>query len=271
MINFSELVWRSGRTKDSGSRTDLIDRVVDEIRSTSAVDSLPVEHVELPRESRLPFITDPRGASADRFRFLRMRLRELRELAKLRSLVITSPSPGDGKSTLTIGLATALSKGGEQSVLVVEADLHHPSLTSSLGLRPAAGLAECLESALNPLLHARKVEPFGWCLMSAGTPGSNPTELLQSEALAGMMRTVSSHFDWVLVDSSPSLAVTDALLLSRQVDATLLVARAGCTSREEIDQTIKAIGKKYILGIVLNGAEDLTQLYSKYHGRYSRR
>lgn len=107
--------------------------------------------------------------------------------------------------------------------------------------------------------------------MSAGTSESNPTQLLQSEALTAVIRTVSSHFDWVLVDAPPALALTDALLLSRQVDATLLVARAGSTSREAIDQTIKAIGKKYILGIVLNGAEDLTQLYSKYHGRYGKK
>ncbi len=235
------------------------------------MDSLPVEHAELPRGSRIPFVTDPQGASADRFRFVRMRLREFRELAKLRSLVITSPWPGDGKSTLAVSLATALAEGGKQSVLLVEADLHHPSLTDTLGLRSAPGLAECLESASDPLLHTRRVEPFGWYFMSAGTPGSNPTELLQSEALTAFIQTVSSHFDWVLVDAPPVLALTDALLLSRQVDATLLVARAGCTSREAIDQTVKAIGKKYILGIILNGAEDLTQLYSKYHGRYSKK
>lgn len=111
MINFSELVWRPRRTKNPGLRTDVIDQV-DEIRSTSALDSLRVEHAALPPGSRLPFATDPQGVSADRFRFLRMRLRELRELAKLRSVVITSPSPGDGKSTLAICLATGLAEGG---------------------------------------------------------------------------------------------------------------------------------------------------------------
>ena len=270
MINFSELVWRSGTTKRSRPRTDVIDQV-DDIPSTSAIDSLPVEHAELPKGSRLPLATDPLGAGADRFRFLRMRLRELRELAKLRSLVITSPWPRDGKSTVAISLASVLTEGGKQSVLLVEADLHHPSLTTSLGLRLAPGLAECLESGLDPLSQVRKVEPFGWHFLSAGAPRSNPTELLQSDALTAVMRAVSSHFDWVLIDAPPVLPLTDALLLSRQVDATLLVARAGCTSHQAITQTINVIGKKYLLGIVLNGADDVTQLYSKYHGRYGKK
>ena len=254
MINFSELVWRSGRTKDSGFRADVVDNI-EPLQPICGLDRVPVEGVELGARSRLALLTNPQGPSADRFRFLRLKLGEIRELVKLRNLAITSPSSGDGKSTVAISLATALA-GDSQSVLLIEGDLHHPSLTSSLGVSSLPGLAECLEGHADPLLQIRRLEPLGWYFMSAGVPRGNPTELLQSESLSAVMKVVSSRFDWVLIDTPPVLPLTDTLLLSRQADATLLVARAGCTSRAEIDQTLNLIGRKHVLGVVLNGVEE---------------
>ncbi len=269
MINFSELLWRSGRQRDQGLRNAPVPES-EEIEVVSALRYTPVEKVELDPESRVALLTDPRSAGADRCRYMRMRLRELRELARLRSLVITSPIPDDGKSTIAMCLATTLAEGGRRSTLLIEADLHHPSLASTLGLRQRPGLAECLEAGIDPLSQLQKVEPMGWHLLQAGTPLGNPTELLQSEALSAVMQRVSSHFDWILIDSPPALPLTDALSLSRQVDATLLVTRADRTSREAIDETLTLIGRKHVLGIVLNGAEGLNRLYSEYHGYYTK-
>ena len=264
------MVWKSARTKEPTFRTEPA-AGLQPIRQTTPSARIAVERAVVGRGTRLELLTNPEGASADRFRFLRTRLGELREVAKLRSLAITSPSPGDGKSTVAISLATALAEGDRQSVLLIEADLHHPSLSDSLSLPSSPGLAECLQKSGDPMPYVRRVEPLGWHFMPAGMPSGNPTDLLQSDAFAGVMRAVSSHFDWVVVDAPPALPLTDALVISRQVDATLLVARAGCTSREAIDETVKIIGKKYLLGIILNGAEGLTQLYSKYQGRYGKK
>jgi capsular exopolysaccharide synthesis family protein len=270
MINFSELLWKSGRTREHkfGAPSVL---VPGEIEGVSALRHIPVEQVELRPGSRVALLTDPRSPGADRLRYLRMRLRELRELARLKSLVVTSPLPEDGKSTIAMSLATALSEGGKQAVLLIEADMHRPGIGGSLGIRPRAGLAECLEDGLDPMAQIRKVEPLGWYFLQAGEARGNPAELLQSDTVASVIQGVSTYFDWVLVDTPPVLPLTDALLLSRQVDATLLVARAGRTSHEAIEDALKRIGRKHVLGIVLNGAESLARLYSKYYGYYPKK
>jgi succinoglycan biosynthesis transport protein ExoP len=230
------------------------------------LERIPTEEVQVLPESRIVTHSDPRSAGADRFRFLRMCLRELWKTGKLKSLLITSPLPQDGKSTVALNLATALAEGGKRSVVLIEADLHHPTLTESLGLEGRLGLADCLETALNPLSVLRRLEPLGWYLMSAGEPRSNPTELLQTEALASVLQELTSHFDWVLIDSPPVTPLTDALLLARQANATLLVAREGRTPRETLERSIALLGRQRLLGIVLNGMEGLDRLYSGYYG-----
>lgn len=270
MINFSELLWKSGRTRDPGHRTaPFVDS--EEIEISSTLQQAPVERVSLEPNNRAALLMDPQTAGADRFRYLRMRLRELRQFAKLQSIAITSPLPNDGKSTVALCLAAALAEGGKHSVLLMEADLHHPTLADSLGLRPQAGLAECLGSDLDALSEVRKIEPLGCYLLQAGKPRGNPTELLQSDALERLMQRLSPHFDWILVDCPPALPLTDAFSLSRQTDATMLVARADRTSREAIEETLKLIGRKHVVGILLNGAEGLTSRYSKYYGSYPKK
>jgi len=184
--------------------------------------------------------------------------------------MITSPLPEDGKSTIAMCLATALAEGGKRPTLLIEADLHRPGIAKNLGLRSRPGLAECVEDGLGPMDQIVKVEPLGWYLLQAGKTRTNPTDLLQSEALQTAMQQVSPYFDWILIDTPPVLPLTDALTLSRQADAALLVARADRTSREAIEKAVTLIGKKHVLGIVLNGAEGLSQLYSQYYGAYGK-
>jgi capsular exopolysaccharide synthesis family protein len=197
-----------------------------------------------------------------------MRLRELWNAGKLRSVLITSPLPGDGKSTIALNLATALAEQGKCAVLLLEADLHKPSLSQHLEIETRPGLAECLEDGLNPMKVVRRLEPLGWYLLSSGKPRSNPTELLQSENLSGIMQDLSPNFDWILIDSPPVLPLTDAVSLARQADASLLVIRAGRTPREALEQTLKLLPPEHVLGVLLNGLEGLNRLYSKYYGYY---
>lgn len=227
---------------------------------------VPTTEVQVLPESRIVMHTDPRSAGADRFRFLRMCLRELWKAGKLKSLVITSPLPQDGKSTIALNLATALSERGKRTVLLIEADLHHPTLTERLGLDGELGLADCIEDGLDPVSVIRRVEPLSWYLLSAGTPRSHPTELLHSEVLAGVIQKLCTQFDWVLIDSPPVSPLTDALLLARQANATLLVAREGRTPRELLEKAVALLGRQRVLGIVLNGMEGLDRLYTGYYG-----
>ncbi len=230
------------------------------------LDQISVEEVQVHPGSRIVMHTDPRSAGADRFRFLRMCLRDLWNAGKLKTIQITSPLPQDGKSTIALNLATALAEGGKRTVLLIEADLHRPTLTEQLGIEKRAGLADCLEGRLNPVSTLRRLEPLGWYLLPAGEPRSDPTELLQTEAFAHVLEALSPHFDWILIDSPPVLPLTDALSLARQANATLLVAREGRTPREAIEKAIAVLGRQRVLGIVLNAVEGLDRMYSGYYG-----
>jgi capsular exopolysaccharide synthesis family protein len=197
-----------------------------------------------------------------------MRLREARNREKLKVLLVTSPLAGDGKSTVVVNLADALSAGGKHQVLVVEGDLHHSRLAGTLGLSSWGGVAECLQNdGASPLSAVRRLEPLGWCLLPGGDAQRNPTELLQTPALGEMIQKLSASFEWILIDSPPALALTDAVLLQQHADASLVVVRAGNTPREAIEQTLALLGNKKVLGIILNGAQASEHQYYRHYYR----
>ena len=230
-----------------------------------------VEEAKLSPENRLVYFSDPRSPAADRYRLLRMRLKDCGRGGKLKKLLVTGALAHDGKSTVVLNLATALAERGRRTVLVVEADLHHASLSPSLSLKPWCGLTECLtDDATPPLSAIRRIEPLGWYLLPAGEPRRNPTELLQTPAFGQILQKLCPYFDWILIDSPPVIPLTDSLSLQHHADASLLVVRAGHTPREAVEQSIELLGKKNILGVVLNGVEARNHLYYQYH-EYNRR
>jgi capsular exopolysaccharide synthesis family protein len=236
-------------------------------------ESVPATEGETARigpDAEVAVYTDPRGIFADRLRFLRAHLRSLWSEEKLKTLLVASPAPHDGKSTVALNLAVMLAEKGKHRVLLIEADLHHPTVTRRLHLnRPSKiGLADCLEEQVDPFAAIRKIEPIQVFLLSAGKTAQHPTELLQSDAMPGLMRSLRQAFDWVIVDSPPVQPLSDALLLRQRTDATLLVVRSGCTRGPEVDEAVELLGKKNILGMVLNGVEGLERAYSNYYGSY---
>ena len=220
---------------------------------------------DIPVESRITFQIDPHGPGADRFRFLRMRLRQLKQAQNVKTLLVTSPLPRDGKTTVVLNLATALAEDGKRNVLVMDADLHHSSLCNRLSLEPKAGLAECLEHRAPPLSALQYIQPLGWYFLGAGQAHGNPMELLQSNAFPAALQFLSPHFDWIVLDSPPILPLSDTVALRPQADASLLVVRAGSTPRDAIHTAIERLGPKHVAAIVLNGAEELDRVYSSYY------
>src|SRR5215467_10939003 len=109
------------------------------LERTFAFQKIRTERIFIEGANRIVFHTDPKGPGADRFRLLRMRLRERAKTHKLKTLLITSPLPHDGKSTVSLNLATALAEGGKRTVLLVEADLHHAQILEQFGLEASDG------------------------------------------------------------------------------------------------------------------------------------
>ena len=218
-------------------------------------------------EIRIVVHTDPRSAGADRFRVVQIRLRSIQASRKLKSVLITSPLPGDGKSTVALNLAASLSDKGKCPVLLLEADVHRPGLVKKLGLKPWPGLTESSKNKSDPMLAIRRIDPLGFYLLPAGQPTVDGSSLLQSDFASELIQGLSSSsFSWILIDSPPTTPIAEILVLRAQADATLLVARAGQTPREAIEESTRNLGRDHILGIILNGVEGLDRVYSKYYG-----
>jgi protein-tyrosine kinase len=217
-------------------------------------------------ESRMVVYSDPRSIGADRFRLARIRLKSLQATKGLKTLLVTSPLPGDGKSTVSLNLATALSENGKRPVLLLEADVYRPSLVKKLGINPWPGLTESFQQGTDPMLAIRRIEPLGFYLLPVGQP-TDEDSFLQSKYFMQLTKKLASiSFSWIVIDAPPSTPVADILTLKAQADATLLVVRAGKTPREAIDETTRNIGRDHIMGIILNGVEGLDHIYSKYYG-----
>jgi Mrp family chromosome partitioning ATPase len=230
---------------------------------------LPVgtEVSPVPADSRVVVYSDPKSAGADRLRLVQIRLKSIQAAKKLKSVLITSPLPGDGKSTVALNLATVLCENGKVPVLLLEGDVHRPALLKRLGLKPWLGLTECYERGDDPMLAIRRIDPLGFYLLPAGRPLEDSVSLFQSNFIAQLIQgLLSPSFSWIVIDSPPTTPVADILALKAQADGTLLVARAGVTPREAIEESARNLGREHVLGIILNGVEGLHRTYSKYYG-----
>ena len=245
-----------------------MDLVSEQVEPAIDLEQVPAEEVQIDPLSRIVFHTDPRGLAADRFRFLRMRIRERSNAGKLQTILITSAQPLDGKSTVSLNLATALAERGQNPVLLLEGDLYHPTLAERLRLKDGPGLADCLASGVHPFFAIRRLTPLECYVLPAGNQTPNPSELLHSDRLAQIMLAVTRHFKWIVIDSPPVAPIADALALARYADASFLVVRAGVTPGRAVEAAVEALGPKHVMGVILNGVEGLRRLYSKYNKYY---
>lgn len=224
--------------------------------------------VNLSEGTRVAMLKDGRFLGEDRFRLLRHHLREIRNTRTLNTILVTSAIPQDGKSTIAINAATALADGGRTKVLLIEADLHCPSVGKTLGLGRSPGMAECLEQGHDPLQYVRKLDPLGFYFLESGAAETHPTDLIQSEAWPKLLSALRGRFDWIVVDSPPVLPIPDTLSMWKHVDGVLLVVRSGQTPRDLADEAIRLVGPERLAAIVFNGSAEANQSYYKYSSYY---
>ena len=145
----------------------------------------------VPPESRLVAHTDPRSAGADRFRLVQLRLKSLQALKHLKFLLITSPLPGDGKTTVSVNLATGLAEKGKRPVLLLEADVYRPTLLKKLGLKQWPGLTEAFKFGTDPMQAIRRIEPLGFYFVAGW---STPTRMVALHSIRVSFRRLSKVF-----------------------------------------------------------------------------
>jgi succinoglycan biosynthesis transport protein ExoP len=206
---------------------------------------------------RVVSISDPTSQAAEAYRSLRTSVQFLSLDDPLRIIQVTSPNASEGKTTTLANLAVALSRAG-QRVVVVCCDLRRPRIHEFFGLDNAVGFTSVLlgEAPLSSALQQVKGERLA--LLASGPPPPNPSELLASKRTSDMLSALSRESDVVLVDSPPVLPVTDSMVLSRMVDATILVGTAGRTTRREYRRSLEVLQQvdANLVGTVLNGVED---------------
>ncbi len=183
-------------------------------------------------------------------------------------LLVTSPEPGDGKTSVSINLAIALSQlGGD--ILLIDADMRYPDCHRLLGQERAPGLSNFLVGDAQLAATVKPTAIPRLCLMPAGQFPLNPAELLGSDRMKAALDLLSQQFKHVVIDAPPVLGFTDSVLLSTMADGVVLIVRAAKTSREAAQRTIKtldAVSAK-ILGVVLNNVDIRGNGYS-YYGDY---
>jgi protein-tyrosine kinase len=210
----------------------------------------------------------PDSVVGEALRLLGARVQKIREDRKMDCFGVTSALPGDGKSAISLGLASALAREAGQRILLVEADLRRPSITQTLGLPPSAGLSEWLKGELE-YVPLRVVEPEGFFLVVAGESGLDRPELLGSPRMDALLRASRSLFDVVLLDTVPIMAVTDTVFIQEHIDGFLIVVRSRQTPREAIQDSLGRLRADKILGIVLNDQDESRDSYKAYaYGRY---
>ena len=229
--------------------------------------SVPSIPARIGSESRIIVSSDPSSPGSERFRLIRMALRNAAGGKLPRVLLITSPLPQDGKSTVALNLATSLSEGGKHRILLLEADLHRPTILATLGLEWMPGLSEVLQGGELPSAVVRRVEPLDIYLMSAGHASENPSELFQGDKFNSLLHDLKASFDSILVDCPPAFPLADVVALKTNADGVLLVARAGVTPREAVRETIQLFKPGKVLGLILNAEEEVNQIYAKYYYR----
>ena len=196
---------------------------------------------------------EPLAAPSEAVRRLRTNLQFIDVANRPRSIVITSSIPGEGKSTMAINLAVSLADTGAR-VILVDADLRRPSIAEYAGIEGSVGLTTVLIGRADV---EDVVQPLGTTtldLLPAGQIPPNPSELLGSPAMAGLLDRLTTSYDTVVLDSPPLLPVTDAAVLSKLAGGALIVVGADRIHRPQLQETLGSLetAGAHVLGLVLN-------------------
>ncbi|RSK33688.1 CpsD/CapB family tyrosine-protein kinase [Bhargavaea beijingensis] len=221
------------------------------------------------RARKLVVSANPRSVVSEQFRTLRSNITFSAVDKELKTILVTSALPGDGKSTVSANLATLFAQDGKR-VLFIDADMRKPTVQYTFSLTNAAGLSSVLtqqrlagevirESEISPNLH----------ILTSGPIPPNPAELLGSRSMTLLMNEMAQQYDLIVFDAPSVLSVTDAQILANKVDGTLLVVNTGVTEKDNVDKAKELLGnaKARILGAVMNNFKlDNDHYYYQYYG-----
>jgi capsular exopolysaccharide synthesis family protein len=191
------------------------------------------------------------------------------QMAKDTSVVmITSASPGEGKTLTATNLALTLSESYRRKVLLIDADLRKPSVHERFQVPNSYGLSDALKSSTEEKLALIDISEH-LAVLTAGRPDSDPMSGLTSDRMRRILQDAASCFDWVIVDTPPVGFLSDANLLVAMVDVAIFIVRAGKSPYRLIQRALDAVGRDRILGVVLNAIDESDDVAGyNYYGYY---
>ncbi|MEE9117685.1 MAG: polysaccharide biosynthesis tyrosine autokinase [Calditrichia bacterium] len=226
-------------------------------------------------DTNMVALLEPRSFEAEQFKILRTKLLFPASGKPVRTLMVTSAVPGEGKSFVAANLAVSIAQNIHEHVLIIDCDMRMPCIHKRFGFGKVPGLSEYLSSRtpIESLMLKTKVDKLS--LLPAGEPPDNPSELLSSQIMSDFLKEVKDRYSdrYIIIDSPPPKLTAETYAISRQVDGILLVVKHGDTPRKMVSELIETIGKEKILGVVYNNLDmRLTNYlgYNKY-GNYGKR
>ncbi|MGU8705059.1 CpsD/CapB family tyrosine-protein kinase [Clostridium perfringens] len=204
---------------------------------------------------------DPKSIAAESYRVLRTSLEYSSIDKELKSIVITSSEPGEGKSTVAGNLASIIAQNNKK-VIIIDCDLRRPTIHKKFGISNSIGLTEYIIGK-NDLNNVIQILNENFSVITSGRIPPNPSEILSSKSMENLLKALSVCYDYVILDTPPLTAVTDAQILAGKCDGTILVVRAESTSKESIIKAYKELEKvrANVLGSVLNGIKGNNKIY----------
>ena len=211
----------------------------------------------------------PKSPVSEQFRTLRTNIMYSNIDTEIKTVLVTSATPGAGKSTTAANLAVAYAQSGKRTVLI-DADLRRPTMHYTFEMTNQRGMSTAIVNDVPVENIVRETEIENLDLITSGPIPPNPSELLSSKKMVHLLKTFSMHYDMVIIDSPPLLAVTDAQVLSKITDGTVLVTNVAANNRDRLLEAKDLLKKAdaNILGVVMNNKKMNTKKddYYYYYG-----
>jgi protein-tyrosine kinase len=299
MGRIDDALRRAAATAGPVAGTDLPDRrSFATLQATTAVEDYPIEGTAPPVAPKDPVVRRPRPApvaaqpaaaepalrasqvvagklvsdpttphkSVEQYRRLAATLYELQQQHSIKTIMVSSAVPGEGKTLTAVNLALTLAHSYRRRVMLIDADLRRPSVHTVFDIPNKAGLGDGLRNDTGPLPIVEVTKRL--TVLPAGRPDRNPTAGLTSARMRTILDEAAKQYDWIILDSPPVGLLVDAKLMSSMVDGVILVIGAGSTDYELSQRAIAEVGRDRIIGAVLNRASADADTPSDYLEHY---
>lgn len=217
---------------------------------------------------KLVTISNTNSPISEQFRTIRTNITFSMPDENLKTLLVTSSTPGEGKSTNAANLSVVFAQEGKK-VLIIDADMRKPTLHYTFGILNTTGLSQVLARQQEYQDAIQETPIVGLYVLPSGSIPPNPAELLSSRTMDSFLKDVKKEYDMIIFDAPPLLSIVDAQILSNKCDGTLLIVNAGVAEKEDVLKARATLtaSKAKILGVVLNNYK-MSQSHKNYYQYY---